>query len=364
MRSPSVSYHRPIKGKGRRSRIYYLFWRDPATGKVCKESTGTSHRSVAQQFARDKERKLALESRGLIDRFDAYQETTWESAKAGYLDHATQRHADHPQSVDATRWSLLAFERIVAPKKLRDVTTEMLQDFAAKRMTQVSPATVNKDLRHIRALLRWCHRRHLLRVLPVFAAAFQREDDKLPVVIPAADITKLRTAIGTADVRCRSRQWWHVFVSIAEAVGARRGEILGLVWSQVDVRGLSVSIKSTISKGRRDRVVPIDLTLGELLARWWVGEGEPAGDQVVLPWPRSSYRRLYSDWERICEVAGVRVVFKHFRSTCGSELVNSGTPTVLVRDWLGHSSVKTTEKFYLAPSQDALRTALARRRAE
>jgi hypothetical protein len=66
----------------------------------------------------------------------------------------------------------------------------------------------------------------------------------------------------------------------------------------------------------------------------------------VLPYS-GNMRHLYEDWHKI---TGRHRVPKNCRSTCGSQVVESGTPTVVVKDFLGHSSVTTTEKFYVNTS--------------
>jgi integrase len=69
-------------------------------------------------------------------------------------------------------------------------------------------------------------------------------------------------------------------------------------------------------------------------------------------------RHLYEDWHKI---AGKHRVPKNCRSTCGSQSVESGTPTVVVKDFLGHSSVTTTEKFYVNTSSSFRKAAEARK---
>ncbi|PHS02178.1 MAG: hypothetical protein COA78_21755 [Blastopirellula sp.] len=49
------------------------------------------------------------------------------------------------------------------------------------------------------------------------------------------------------------------------------------------------------------------------------------------------------------------------RSTCGSELIEAGVPTMVVKDFLGHASVTTTEAFYVNTTT-ALRPAAEKRR--
>ena len=70
---------------------------------------------------------------------------------------------------------------------------------------------------------------------------------------------------------------------------------------------------------------------------------------------------LHANWRRIVKAAdlpdGVSYVPKNCRSSCGSQMVQNGVPTMVVRDFLGHSTVLTTERYYLSTSKDALRKA-------
>jgi hypothetical protein len=66
---------------------------------------------------------------------------------------------------DAAIDSLGHFYRIVKPGRVQSITTAMIDTFVAKRRPEsgkkpgsvVSPATINKDLRHIKAALRVAH---------------------------------------------------------------------------------------------------------------------------------------------------------------------------------------------------------------
>ncbi len=53
---------------------------------------------------------------------------------------------------------------------------------------------------------------------------------------------------------------------------------------------------------------------------------------------------------------GENYVPKDCRSTCASELTANDVPTVVVRDFLGHASVTTTERYYIN-TKPALRAA-------
>ena len=116
---------------------------------------------------------------------------------------------------------------------------------------------------------------------------------------------------------------------LAYELGLRRGEILGLRWGQVDLEKAELTVLSETSKGRRCRTLPLVPELVAALRGW--RESCP-GEERVLPY-LGNVRKLYNDWHKI---AGGRVP-KNCRSSCGSQMVEAGTPTVVVKDWLGHS---------------------------
>ena len=80
----------------------------------------------------------------------------------------------------------------------------------------------------------------------------------------------------------------------------------------------------------------------------------------MLPWPYDDYRTIYEDWHAIQVAAGIpageHYVPKNCRSTCASELIAANVPTVVVKDFLGHQSVATTENYYIN-TKPALRAA-------
>ena len=126
-----------------------------------------------------------------------------------------------------------------------------------------------------------------------------------------------------------------------------------------------MSVYSETSKGRRDRTLPLNIELSKLLLEWRDSFQSIEADDLILPWEKNTYRAFYDDWKRIVSSAGLpkgmKPVPKNFRSTCGSELIEAGVPTMVVKDFLGHASVTTTEAFYVN-TQNALRPAAEKRR--
>lgn len=134
-------------------------------------------------------------------------------------------------------------------------------------------------------------------------------------------------------------------------VGLRRGESLCLVWNDIRLDECEVRIQAPTSKGRKERVLPFSKKLAEILADWKRASSPKSSGASVLPWPYDTYGPFYDDWNAISDAAdlptGIRYRPKDFRSSCASALIANNVPTIVVKDFLGHASVTTTEGYYV-----------------
>lgn len=137
-------------------------------------------------------------------------------------------------------------------------------------------------------------------------------------------------------------------------------------WERVSFDRQELLVSASSSKGKKDRLVPMALELVQLLREWYDRQ-RPADPQAkVLPW-EGNLRGLYPDWHRVQTAAGIpegqHYLPKHCRSSCASALIAANVPTAVVKDFLGHSSVVTTERYYLN-TQPALRAAANARKVK
>lgn len=66
-----------------------------------------------------------------------------------------------------------------------------------------------------------------------------------------------------------------------------------------------------------------------------------------------SEQSLRKMWYEVCESIGIEGITPHqCRHFVGSTLISKGIPTEKVAQVLGHSSIKTTEKYYIKPKDD------------
>jgi integrase len=237
----------------------------------------------------------------------------------------------------------------------------MVEDFAIGRLRQgVSAATVNRDLRHLRAALNWAARRGLIPRCPDFAGAFLRTPKKRPTVMPEGDFLAIVAAAEAPDVVVTRRTggWWRTLLYLGYYLGLRRGELLALTWRDLDLDARELRVQAATSKGRRERVLPLAEAIAELLVGWRRELGADDAD-AVLPWPYDTFNPFYDDWRKLQDAAGIardqRYTLKSLRSSCASLMIAASVPTLVVKDFLGHANVTTTETYYVntAPAMRA-----------
>ena len=352
-----------LKAPNGKSPFWYLRWWEPTPdGSKWKErwkSTKTTVKKDADRLRRELERELDAGRR-------AEAEMTWEDFVKDFLDkHAARKPAT---TLALYKFCLEKFGTVAKPKRLAKVTHATLEDFANKRLTQEAAiASVNRDLRHVRAALRWAKRRGYISDVPDFKGVFIREDRKKPVIIPEEDFMEMVKALRKPDLVLKHRpaDWWRIFLYVAYYLGLRRGEILGLTWGRVSLETLEVHVLAPTSKSRKERVVPISPDMAKVFREWHDTQPEAKSNDPVLPWPYDDYNKIYDDWHAIQAAAGMpegeHYVPKNCRSTCASELIAANVPTVVVKDFLGHATVATTENYYIN-TKPALRAAATARK--
>jgi integrase len=314
----------------------------------------------------------------------------WDAFEQSFLAH--QRALKPAATVELYAIALRLFRRTARPRDLAGVTRAVLEDFTVARLRQgAAPATVNRDLRHLKAALNWAARRGLIARIPDFTGLFLRVPKKKPVVMPDRDFLAIVAAAEAPDtpVTRRSGRWWRTFLYLGYYLGLRRGELLALTWRDIDWETNELRVQAATSKSRCERVLPLPVPIAQLLrdelarvgplrsngspsggadagradagrADAGRAEAEKSGTAAVLPWPFDTFNPFYDDWHLLQNAARIptdrRYTPKSLRSSCASLMIAASVPTMVVKDFLGHAKVTTTETYYVN-TQPALRAA-------
>ncbi|WJY31320.1 site-specific integrase [Streptomyces sp. P9-2B-1] len=168
---------------------------------------------------------------------------------------------------------------------------------------------------------------------------------------------------------------------LAVALGLRRGEVLGLRWSDIDLERRTLTVRNQIqrvqkelyadsTKNRRTRAIPVPLMCVAPL-RWQRLRQAKQRHDAGQAWHNSDYvfttrtgrtiepRNLSRSFERITEDAGLRRIRLHdARHGCATLLFAAGVPARVVMEILGHSQIAVTMNIYTHVSDDNRREAM------
>jgi integrase len=281
------------------------------------------------------------------------------------------------QTRDAVIDSLGHFQRLVKPGRVQSINTAMLDAFVARRRLEpgrkpgsvVSPATINKDLRHLKAALRVAHEWGYLPEVPKIRMV--KEPQKLPTYVTPEHFDLIYTkACALAKFPQNPGQhyapadWWRALVVTASMTGLRVGEILAVRKEDVNLERGELITRWDNTKTDRDEVIPLHPVVVEHL-RASVSE-----QRLVFRWAHDP-RTLWAEFTRIQQEAGIHLPcpdkhthtpschvdgFHDFRRAFATVNAPRLKPEVLQR-LMRHKSYQTTQKVCINPTsqmQDAV----------
>ena len=169
---------------------------------------------------------------------------------------------------------------------------------------------------------------------------------------------------------------------LAIALGLRRGEVLGLRWSDIDLDKRTLTVRNQLqrvggelyedsTKNRRTRMIPLPLMCVPPLRwqrlrqaeqrraagdRWQGGGNHVFTTRNGLPVEPTNLARSFA---RVAADANLRKIRLHdTRHGCATILVAAGVPPRVVMEILGHSQIAVTMNVYAHVTTDTSRAAM------
>ena len=220
------------------------------------------------------------------------------------------------------------------PERARDISRKTVADYISTRSETVAPGTIQKEVTVLKHALRLGVEWELLNSNPAQGAKLPKlPEGRTRYLSPS----ELKAVLESAP------EWMRAPIALAAFTGMRRGELLGLRWTDVDLAGRRVYLRET--KNGSLRV----LALNELAFRVLASLAPGAPGDVVLagvdPQKLSVYtRRLF---------AGLGIgdaSFHSLRHTAASWLVMQGVDLYAVGQLLGHRTPRMTQRYaHLSP---------------
>jgi integrase len=205
----------------------------------------------------------------------------------------------------------------------------------------------------------------------------------VPVTVPKYKVNRgLSVADARRVLKVAADERLYALYVLALCLGLRRGELLGLRWSDIDLDAETLEVSVSLQRvGGKLRLVPpktddsartvplppicvkalrdhAERQAVERVAAGmdWEGHGLVFPSRLGTPMEPDNLRR---SWGRICHTAGITAVrFHDIRHTCVSLLLDLKVPPHIVREIVGHSDIEVTMTIYAHASLDEKRAAL------
>lgn len=313
--------------------VYYITYYE--NGRQRWKSTGATTKPDALKALTEFKELLRQRSRSV-----SLEEFTKEFLGFSEVNHAKK-------TVILFKAILNSFHSQYRHISLREITAEHIDKYKAKRLKEVSPVSVNVELRMLRSALNTARRWKLKDEDAFDGVALAQVPDQSPVFLTRSDFQRL--------LDCIKEYWLKEIVAFAVMTGMRRGEILNLKWIDLDLDNRTVQIQTSdtfhTKQGKR-RIVP----LGDGAVQLLKSKAGRSPSEYVF-----SLRdeKIFDGWvthlfKRCVRDAGLndRLHFHSLRHTFASWLVQDGVSLYEVQKLLGHSSSEVTQIYsHLQPEQ-------------
>lgn len=309
MRQSVWIFQRPrdVKAKGPDQATWQVGWYD-LSGKRHSEACGSGDRG--RRAAERRRDRIAAELE--LEVHEPKTKHKWTACRKAYneliLDHKALSTKKQIISV------LNHFERLVKPGLIGNITTNQITKFVSdrskeagkKKGAKLSPATVNKDLRHLKAFLRFAVDEGYLSKMPKIK--MQHEPGKLVRFVTPEDFAvmynqaaKLAEKPTPDDNLYTSEHWWQALIATAYMTGWRISELMALKWEDVDLTKQEMITRYQDNKGKRTEKVAVHPIVIEHIGKL------KGTSPFVFQWDYCT-THLWIEFHRIQKAAGIKLV--------------------------------------------------------
>ncbi len=222
-----------------------------------------------------------------------------------------------------------------------DMTAGTMQDFADKLSATLQPRTVRTLMFGVRYYLKWLR------------GQGEEVADQSSITLPKLNKPE-RPFLDSAEVKtvlAEVRGWTdpsRIGVVLMMGSGVRISELVGLRLTDLKLKDGRIFLKVT-GKGDKFRMVPVFKFVGPFLSTYLKHSRIPKSSPWLFPSTHKDgpiTRRTVDRWvNRLRPLVGKRVHPHALRRTYSTMLTEGGASAFMVREVLGHSSVRTTQDY-------------------
>lgn len=307
------------------------------------KSNGKEIRKALSTDRRHAENKLAdlIKQRDAARHFHAPSDLSWRSFKTQYLEQSKAEKKEQTWQGEARAFNQL--ERVFPINRLQQITPALLDRIRGKWLeAKRGKYVINRDLRSLKTAMYWAEKQGLAPKQDWASVKFIKVPKGRLHFLTATELKKLK-------IVCRGV--WLTILYLGSRAGLRPAEIYWLEWGDIDFdrNRIHVSAKDHwVPKDYERRWIPMPPDLRSYLEKLQIiSGGRVLGDKSEIPTQDSM--TVY--FKRLAKKAGLRATPYTLRHTYASHYVQNGGNIYKLKEYMGHSSVETTQIYaHLAPA--------------
>lgn len=310
----------------KRGKVWWIRF-TAANGQRIHQSTETADRTAAQELHDTLKAQHWREAK--LGERPVY---VWEQAVVQWCQE-TAHKASHAEDLKLLRW----FDPHLRGWRLEAITRDKIRQLGDLKRLQSSPATANRHLALVRAILRRA------------AREWGWIDQAPPVRLYPEPTRRIRWLTREQAERLLAELPPHLaaMARFSLATGLRQANVTGLRWEQVDLARAVAWIHPDQAKGKRAIPVPLN-DEAQAVVRSQIGqhpimvftyEGRPVGRPNTKAWKKALRRAGISDFR-----------WHDLRHTWASWHVQAGTPLHVLQELGGWKTEAMVKRYaHLAP---------------
>lgn len=320
---------------------YFTSFRLPGSRK--QYSKKLNSRSLTDAKKEDRAREVERDRLWKEGRFGESADMPWKALVDKYM-AISEGNGNCRATLARKRAHFEFIDKIMGIEMVSGWDMQALEDLKLKSLRAGSaPSVVNKHLLYAKCSLALARRLKLKTISSDDVHEVGQVKNKAPEspFFLAEEQSKI-LAVASPVLR--------VATLLAGLGGVRRGEALGLKWSEVSFSRREMSIRDREdrrTKTRFSRTIPLHDVLLDELRKWRDVNPE---ETMVLPWRKyddaeENANEFSHAFKRLCRKAGLEGSYNSLRHGFATSLAQADVSLAKIQKLMGHKSIKTTEKY-------------------
>ena len=208
--------------------------------------------------------------------------------------------------------------------------------------------TADKSVLILRAAYSWAISEGMLKDNPAATVKVAQPGQRETIMGGSDDYAQLFRTLTKMENEHRIRSTVADAIRLIALTGARRGEVVGLLWQYVDLKSGLITLPpkahKTGSRTGKPRIIGLPAEAQVIIARQ--AKGEPT-DYVFMPSKGEGTLNIAKPWMDVRKEAGLpeNLGLHGLRHSLASHLAMAGASAVELMEAMGHKQVSTTQRY-------------------